>query len=99
MFQASRTIKKFVPEFVVSTVASVADSSTLDCANLEVGQNYSATITCVVGDVYINTLETASTDNGLKLFTGDSIEMMVRDRLSCVSDSTVATLQARIYQK
>ena len=104
MFSFSRDVYKkaqyIVPEFVVSPLASIADSTTLihDSTLYPAGQNFSITVECMCGDVWVNPLAVATTDNGYRLTDGALLDIKVESFLSVISDSTLAVVQAFIWE-
>ena len=88
-FREARTI---ITETLASTTASTA--STLNSTS-----PMTATIACTVGDIWINPLVTATTANGFKLTSGDSIDLVIPGSLSIISDSTTAKYQGIFWKE
>jgi hypothetical protein len=74
-----------------STAYSTAPSTT-------VFPNCAMSFTCISGDIHIATLTTAPTAASYKLFSGDSIDLIVPNYLALVSTSTTASFQAVIWE-
>ena len=56
------------------------------------------TITCISGNLYINTLGTAVADaTSFKLVAGTSIDLYVYGSISMISDATGAVAQVLVY--
>lgn len=88
-----RKVKAIKPLTFSSTTASAASSLT----SATYGNNFSITLQALAGNTWIDPLTTATT-NAFKLTAGDSVDLVVTDTLSLVSDSTTASYQAIIWE-
>ena len=89
-----KRVKNIIPLTVVSSTASIASSVN----STTYGANFNCTLQAITGPVYLNSLVTATTANGLLLNSGSVIDLEVQDILSLISDSTLATYQAVIWE-
>jgi len=91
VYNRFRQVKTIVPEAFASTTASVANSfGTTGAA--------AVTINCTVGDMYINPTTTVTQANGIKLVTGDVLDLIVPNTLSTLSTALTASYQAIIWK-
>jgi hypothetical protein len=90
LFREARVIHSTVG----STSGSVANS-TLNSTTYH--PYFSVTLVCSTGDIWINPTTTATT-NDFKLNEGDSIDLIVKDTLSTIADTTTAKWQAIIWK-
>ena len=91
VFNRFRQVKTIVPEAFASTTVSTANSfSTTGIA--------SVTVNCILGDMYINPTTTVTQANGIKLATGDVIDLIVPNTLSTLSTDLTAAYQAIIWK-
>lgn len=94
-----RLAKKIVPPTVCSLTASVANSTTIGVGGTyDAGQNFSCTLMCITGTIFLNPLITATTANGFRVDENTTIDIKVENILSLISDSTTATFQAIIWE-
>lgn len=94
-----KPVRFVIPEFMVSSTASVADSSTIsiNSTSRAIGENFSVTLVCTTGTVWFNPLVTATTANGYKLNESDFVDLLVRQTVSIIADTTTAKVQALIW--
>jgi len=88
-----RKVKAIKPITFSSTTVSVASS----LSSTDYGNNFSITFQAVAGNTWINPIETATT-NSFRLSTGQSVDLVVYDKLSIISDSTTASYQAIVWE-
>lgn len=98
--QSFLKIKDIIPETLSSTTASAANSLiTYNSTLYNIGTNALITIVATTGNTWIDPTETATT-NSFKLTEGDSLNLQINGEgtLSIVSDSTLAKIQAIIWE-
>ena len=86
---------------IASVITSTVGSTTASVANTTLGSttygaNFSVTIQCTTGEIWINPTTTATT-NSFKLSEGDAIDLKVKDVLGTIADTTTAKWQAIIW--
>lgn len=87
------------PKAIISPTFCSTSAGAVSFLSTTYGQNYSLTLSCLVGNIHISTLSTApSTSVGFKLTSGDSIDLKVEDFLALVSDTTTAQYQGFIWE-
>lgn len=91
--------KTFISEVAVSTTASVANSAliSINSTVYTIGQNFPITIQCTTGNIWLNSIGTATT-NSFKLTEGANINLTVENALSLISDTTTAKVQGIIWE-
>lgn len=60
--------------------------------------NGSITLNVLSGNVWIDPTQTASSTTGLKLLSGNVIDLRVKGTLSLISDATGATVQIIVWE-
>jgi len=88
VFKKARSI---VPEFIVSSTASVANSSIAP-------NGYPCTLNCTTGTIWVNPLVVATTSNGYKMVESMVLELTSVGAISVISDTTTAKAQAIIWE-
>lgn len=86
-----KKVSSIVSEFVCSTTASTANSTSIQ------PNGKPCTVHCTVGNVWINPLATATTSS-FKMGTGTVLDVTSTGAISVVSDSTLAKVQAIIWE-
>jgi hypothetical protein len=89
-----KTVKAIIFENVASTSAGAVDT----IGSSVYGENFSITINCSTGSIFINPLTAATTTNGYKLKENQSMDLKVESQLSIIGDSTTAAYQATIWE-
>lgn len=94
-----RLAKKVIPPTLCSPTASIANSTTIGAGcTYDMGQNFSCTLYCSTGVIYINPIVTATTANSFVLNEGKSIDLKVENILSLVADTTTAKFQGFVWE-
>lgn len=89
-----KTVKAIIFENVASTSAGAVDT----IGSSVYGENFSVTVQCSTGVVYVNPLVAATTTNGFKLTAGAALDLKVESALSIIGDSTTAAYQAIVWE-
>lgn len=89
-----KKVKTIIFENVASTSAGAVDT----ISSTDYGENFSVTVQCSTGTIYINPLAAATTTNGFALQENESLELKVENQLSIIGDSTTAAYQAIVWE-
>jgi hypothetical protein len=93
-----RDMYKPVKSIITERVASTTIGTPSIVSSTDYGANFSLTVHCSTGVIWVNPLASATTTNSFKMQEDQSLELKVEDKLYVLGDSTTAAYQGIVWK-